>query len=231
MLTEYSIEQLEEKIGYCFKDKSLLKQAITHSSFANEQKINKRQHYERLEFLGDAVLEVVTSDFLFRKYPSLPEGDLTKKRAMLVCGSSLAFCAKDIELGKFILLGKGEEATGGRNRESIISDVVEAVIGAIYLDGGFESASAFIHRIVLSDVENKQLLYDSKTLLQEYLQRNGGMELCYAVVEESGPDHDKEFVIEARINGQVKGKGVGKTKKAAEQHAAYEVLLAYNYKE
>ena len=156
---------------------------------------------------------------------------LTRMRAMLVCGSSLAFCAKDIELGKYILLGKGEEATGGRQKETITSDVVEAVIGAIYLDSGLEDASSFIHRVVLSDLENKQLFYDSKTLLQEYVQRESGSTLSYVVVDEKGPDHDKEFIIEVRVNGKTMGRGIGKTKKAAEQKAAYEALLASKVEE
>ena len=157
MLAEYSLKQLEEKIGYCFTDKELLRQAVTHSSFANEQKINKRKDYERLEFLGDAVLETITSVFLYETYPDLKEGELTRMRATIVCGASLAFCAKDMELGKYILLGRGEEATGGRKKENITSDVVESIIGAIYLDGGYAKAEEFIHRVILSDLENKQL--------------------------------------------------------------------------
>lgn len=231
MITEHSMKELEAGIGYCFRNKALLKQALTHSSYTNEQKINKTPDYERLEYLGDAVLEMVSSAFLFEKYPDLSEGQLTRMRAMLVCGSSLAFCAKDIELGKYILLGKGEEATGGRQKETITSDVVEAVIGAIYLDGGLEDASSFIHRVVLSDLENKQLFYDSKTLLQEYVQRESGSALSYVVVDEKGPDHDKEFIIEVRVNGKAMGRGIGKTKKAAEQKAAYEALLASKVEE
>lgn len=231
MLTEYSLEQLEEKIGYHFKNKALLKQAITHSSFANEQKINRKQDYERLEFLGDAVLEMITSAFLFEQYPNLKEGEMTRKRATIVCGASLAFCAKDMDLGEFILLGKGEEATGGREKENITSDVVEAIIGAIFLDGGYESARDFIHRVVLSDLEHKQLFFDSKTLLQEYVQREHGTALSYEVLAETGPDHDKEFIVETRLNGKVIGRGSGKTKKAAEQKAAYEALLASKVKE
>lgn len=231
MIIGQALEELETKIGYRFQNKALLKQALTHSSYANEQKINKTGDYERLEFLGDAILEMVTSAFLFEKYPDLSEGQLTKMRAMLVCGSSLAFCAADINLGSYILLGKGEEASGGRGKETITSDVVEALIGAIYRDGGLAEAKSFIHRIVLSDLENKQLFYDSKSLLQEYVQKKSGSSLAYIVVDESGPDHDKEFVIEVRVNGKTMGRGVGKTKKAAEQKAAYEALLASKVKE
>lgn len=221
----YTLEELENRIGYRFKDKSLLKQAVTHSSFTNEQKINKLKHYERLEFLGDAVLELVSSEFLFKEYPQLQEGQLTKLRASMVCEPALAFCARDIELGKFMLLGKGEESTGGRERDSLTSDVMEAVIGAIFLDGGMERAKEHIYRFVLSDLENKQLFYDSKTNLQEYVQGTLKKELHYDLVEESGPEHDKLFKVEVVVDGAVLGKGQGRTKKAAEQQAAYKALL------
>lgn len=224
-MVNYTLEELEERIGYHFKDKSLLKQAITHSSFTNEQKINKFKHYERLEFLGDAVLELVSSDFLFHEYPQMQEGQLTKMRASMVCEPALAFCAKDLELGKFMLLGKGEEATGGRNRDSLTSDVMEAVIGAVFLDGGMEEAKAYIYRFILSDLENKQLFYDSKTNLQELIQGTLKKEFHYELVEESGPEHDKQFVVEVIVEGKVLGRGQGRTKKAAEQQAAYQALL------
>lgn len=226
MLTENDINELEGKIGYCFKNKELIKQALTHSSFANEQKIKRAKDYERLEFLGDAVLELVTSDFLYQRHPKMPEGQLTKKRSALVCGPALAFCASDIEIGGYIQLGRGEESTGGRGRDSITADVMEAIIGAIYLDGGYEASSVFIHRFILSDLENKELFYDSKTLLQEEVQKDSKGTLRYELVSETGPDHNKRFVIEARVNGKILGRGVGKTKKAAEQQAAYEALLA-----
>lgn len=224
-MVNYTLEELEERIGYHFKDKSLLKQAITHSSFTNEQKINKFKHYERLEFLGDAVLELVSSDFLFHEYPQMQEGQLTKLRASMVCEPALAFCAKDLELGKFMLLGKGEKATGGRNRDSLTSDVMEAVIGAVFLDGGMEEAKAYIYRFILSDLENKQLFYDSKTNLQELIQGTLKKEFHYELVEESGPEHDKQFVVEVIVDGKVLGRGQGRTKKAAEQQAAYQALL------
>lgn len=217
--------ELEEKIGYSFSDKVLLKQALTHSSFANEQKINKSGNYERLEFLGDAVLEVVSSEFLFHKYPDVPEGQLTKMRASMVCEPSLAFCARDIELGKYILLGKGEETTGGRDRESITSDVMEALIGAIFLDGGMEKAKAHIERFILSDLEDKVLFYDSKSNLQEILQGKLKKEFEYIVLDENGPEHEKEFIVEVNVEGEALGIGKGRTKKAAEQQAAYQALL------
>ena len=181
--------------------------------------------------MGDAVLELTTSDFLFRRFPDVREGELTKRRASIVCGSSLAQCAENISLGEYILMGRGEESTGGRHKENMISDVMEAVIGAIYLDGGFKKAVAFIQRFVLSDFEEKRLFYDSKTLLQEYVQKEKGAVLDYVLVNEYGPDHSREFVVEARVNGNTVGKGIGKTKKGAEQQAAYEALLAAKVKE
>lgn len=227
MLKESDYQELEKKIGYTFQNRALLKQAVTHSSFANEQKINRQKHYERLEFLGDAVLELVSSDFLFQTHPEMPEGQLTKLRASMVCEPALAYCAKDLTLDSYIQLGKGEEATGGRYRDSIVSDVMEAVIGAIYLDGGMEPARTYIHRFILSDLENKQLFLDSKTNLQEYMQQNLKKEFHYRLVEESGPEHDKVFLVEVVMEEKVLGRGKGRTKKAAEQQAAYEALLGF----
>ncbi|MCI6629328.1 MAG: ribonuclease III [Lachnospiraceae bacterium] len=220
------IELLEQRIGYVFRDKELLQQALTHSSYANEQKINKRQDYERLEFLGDAVLELVSSDYLFQAHPDLPEGKLTKQRSSMVCEPALAFCARDIELEQFIYLGKGEEATGGRKRDSIISDVMEAVIGAIYLDGGLDPARDYINRFILSDLEHKQLFYDSKTILQERVQRLPNASLAYVLTGETGPEHDKLFMVEALLNGKKIGEGSGRSKKLAEQQAAYQALIS-----
>ncbi len=221
----YTLTELEERIGYHFKDIALLKQALTHSSFTNEQKINKLKNYERLEFLGDAVLELVSSEFLFRQHPGLPEGELTKQRASMVCEPSLAFCAKDLELGRFMLLGKGEETTGGRHRDSITSDAMEAVIGAIYLDGGMSPATEFINRFVLSDLEDKKLFYDSKSNLQELVQGRLKKNVTYELLEESGPEHDKTFRVSVRMDDRCLGTGAGRTKKAAEQQAAYKALL------
>ncbi len=220
-----ALKELQQKIGYQFKDETLLKQALTHSSFANEQKINKLGNYERLEFLGDAVLELVSSEFLFNENKDMPEGQLTRLRASMVCEPALAYCARDISLGAYILLGKGEESTGGRKRDSIISDVMEAVIGAIFLDGGIDNAKKYIYRFVLSDLEDKILFMDSKTLLQEEIQKNNTAQLRYELVGETGPDHDKEFSVEAYLDEKLIGTGVGRTKKAAEQQAAYEALV------
>lgn len=219
-----NLEELENKIGYSFKDKELLKQALTHSSFANEQKINKYSDYERLEFLGDAVLELVSSEFLFRSNQAMKEGELTKLRASMVCESALAYCARLFDLEDYILLGKGEEMTGGRSKDSIISDVMEAIIGAIYIDSGMEKAAEHINKFILSDLEHKQLFYDAKTILQELVQRDHNAVLNYALISEKGPDHDKVFVVEAKVGDKTIGRGAGKTKKAAEQQAAYEAL-------
>ena len=219
------LEELQDKIGYRFQNTDLLKQALTHSSFANEQKINKLKDYERLEFLGDAVLELVSSEFLFRENPQMPEGQLTKLRASMVCEPALAYCAKDIDLGSYILLGRGEEYTGGRYRSSITSDVMEAIIGAIFLDGGIENAKKHIYRFILSDLEHKILFLDSKTILQEEIQKKKDAQLRYELIGESGPDHNKQFTVDAYLNDVLIGSGTGRTKKAAEQQAAYEALL------
>ena len=215
----------EKKIGYRFTDRRYLLQAFTHSSYANERKIRKLPDNERLEFLGDAVLELLSSQFFFETYPDMPEGEMTKLRSSMVCELALAYCARDISLGDYLLLGKGEEITGGRTRDSIISDVMEAVIGALYLDGGLSAADAFVKKYILSDLESKQLFYDSKTILQEEVQRDG-QSLTYELVSETGPDHDKVFMVEARIDGQTVGKGQGRNKKSAQQQAAYQALLA-----
>lgn len=227
----YDLKTLEERIGYCFKNTALLQQAITHSSFVNEQKINRPEDYERLEFLGDAVLELVSSEFLFHEYKKLPEGELTKLRASMVCESSLAFCARDLELGQFMRLGKGEELTGGRDRESITSDAMEAVIGAIYVDGGMEPAKAFIDQFVLSDLEDKQLFSDSKSKLQEMIQGVLKKEFHYELLEESGPEHNKIFTVEVIMEDKRLGRGAGRTKKAAEQQAAYMAILSLKEQE
>ena len=217
-------EEFQKIIGYRFQNTKLLQQALTHSSYANEKHM-KHADNERLEFLGDAVLELVSSEFLFSNYPEMSEGDLTKLRASLVCEPTLAGCTASIQLGGFIRLGKGEDQTGGRERKSILSDALEALIGAIYLDGGFTSAKEFILKFILTDIEHKKLFYDSKTILQELVQGNFSQELHYHLLSEEGPDHDKKFVVEARIGTDVYGQGVGRTKKGAEQEAAYHTLL------
>ena len=222
---------LEERIGYTFKNKDLLRQALTHSSYANERRINKIGNYERLEFLGDAVLELASSEFLYREHSQLSEGNLTKLRASMVCEPALAFCARDIRLEEFILLGKGEENTGGRKRDSITSDVMEAVIGAIYLDGGMTPARAYIDRFILSDLEHKRLFYDSKSNLQEIAQGKLKKDLEYELLDVQGPEHNQTFRVQVRMGEEVLGTGEGHTKKAAEQKAAYEALLLLQSRE
>jgi ribonuclease-3 len=218
------VKEFQEKIGYRFQREGLLRQALTHSSYANERHMKKLSDNERLEFLGDAVLEIISSEFLFMNYPDLPEGDLTRLRASIVCEPTLAMCTEQLELGKFLYLGKGEEHTGGRNRKSILSDALEAVIGAIYLDGGFANAKEFVLKYILTDIEHKKLFYDSKTILQEVVQGEHE-ELHYVLADESGPDHDKSFNVEVHVGNRIVGKGTGHTKKAAEQEAAYRALL------
>ena len=215
------IKKFQEVIGYHFHDEKLLRQALTHSSFANEKHLKKHSDNERLEFLGDAVLEIISSEFLYKEYPDKPEGELTKLRASIVCEPTLALCTKDIALGEYLLLGKGEDQTGGRGRKSILSDALEAVIGAIYLDGGFANAKEFIHKYILTDIEHKQLFYDSKTTLQEIVQGSYDDDVRYELVKEEGPDHNKSFYVHALLGSTVLGEGTGHTKKAAEQQAAY----------
>ena len=223
-MTETKIKELEKRIGYEFHDMKMLMTAMCHSSYANEHRQRQIHDNERLEFLGDAVLEVSSSDFLFHQYPDMPEGKLTKLRASIVCEPTLALCAREIHLEQYLLLGKGEEHTGGRYRDSIISDAMEALIGAIYLDGGFANAKEFIHKYILTDIEHKQLFYDSKTILQEVVQGEHE-QLTYVLTDESGPDHNKSFTVRACIGERVIGSGTGHTKKAAEQEAAYQALL------
>ena len=219
------IVEFQERIGYRFHNVSLLELALTHSSYANEKRRGRLANNERLEFLGDAVLELVSSDLLYAKYPQRPEGDLTRIRASLVCEQTLAFCTRELELGKYLLLGKGEDLTGGRERKSVLSDALEAVIGAVYLDGGFANAKEFIYKFVLNDMEHKQLFFDSKTILQEVVQGQHEGGISYRLVEESGPDHDKKYVVEVRVGNKALGRGAGRTKKNAEQEAAYQALL------
>ena len=212
------LHEFEEVIGYHFNNQGLLRQALTHSSYANERHMKKHSDNERLEFL-------------YQKYPDYSEGELTKLRASLVCEPTLAFCTRAIDLGKYLYLGKGEDLTGGRNRKSILSDALEAVIGAIFLDGGFANAKEFVLKYILTDIEHKQLFYDSKTILQEIVQAGYNEELNYQLIREEGPDHDKRFVVEARIGEKSIGEGMGHTKKAAEQEAAYQALLKLKQQE
>ena len=221
--TDLSI--FENTINYKFNNIDLLKKAFTHSSYANEKHIEKYDNNERIEFLGDAVLELVISDYIYKLFPHMPEGELTKLRAGTVCEGSLAERARIIGLSEFLMLGRGEEATGGRKRDSITSDAMEAVLGAIYLDGGLECARAFAERFILNDIEQKHLFYDSKTILQETAQKITDAPLVYEITGEEGPEHDKSFTARVLLGGRELGSGRGHTKKAAHQMAAYQALL------
>lgn len=218
------LEELEKKIGYNFNDRELMLRALTHSSYANEKK-KLRENNERLEFLGDAVLEMIASSCIFQENPQMQEGEMTKLRASLVCEPTLASCAREFELDKFLLLGKGEEVTGGRERDSVVSDAFEALIGAVYLDGGLDAARNLVVRFIMTDMESKKLFYDSKTILQEIVQKKYKEPLRYVLIEENGPDHNKTFTTAAMLSGEEIGRGSGRTKKASEQKAAYEAIL------
>lgn len=214
---------LEEKLGYTFREKAYLEEALNHSSYANEHRSEGAHSNERLEFLGDSVLGFVTAEYLYDTHPDMPEGELTRIRAALVCEQSLHEVALKLELGRFLKLGRGEEAGGGRTRPSILADATEAVFAAVYLDGGMEEASALIHRVLLHRA-NEQVVEkkrrDYKTALQEWVQRKADQVLTYHLVGEEGPDHNKTFVVEVRLNGAVIGTGTGRSKKGAEQAAA-----------
>ena len=225
------LTKLEKKTGYTFKNKELLFHAMVHSSYTNEHHMGRSANNERLEFLGDAVLELSSSDYLFREFPDKPEGEMTKFRASIVCEPTLAGCARQIGLGEYLFLGKGEDAEGGRQRDSILSDALEALIGAIYLDGGFASAKEFVFRFIMNDLEKKKLFYDSKTILQEMVQSRMDGNLVYELIGEEGPDHLKVFHVQAVIGGKKAGIGQGRTKKAAEQMAAYKTILSFQEQE
>lgn len=222
---------LQNKIGYQFKNPALLNEALTHSSYANEHKTQHIKYNERLEFLGDSVLSVVVSDYIYNNCPELPEGELTKLRASLVCEKSLYEFAKKIDLGKYLILSKGERNNGGADRPSILSDAFEALIAAIYIDGGLAPASKHILNFVIPAIKNskKKKINDYKTTLQEIIQKNPGEKLEYVLVKESGPDHNKHFVVEVHLNSNVIGKGGGRSKKEAEQQAAREALELMGY--
>ena len=219
--------ELEKKLNYTFRDRKLLSEALSHSSYANEHRSAGLKSNERLEFLGDSVLGFVTAEFLFAQHPDLPEGDLTRIRAALVCEQSLFEVAQKLDLGRYLKLGRGEEAGGGRKRTSILADATEAVFAAVYLDGGIGAASALIHRVLL-DAEREEAVEerrkDYKTALQEFVQRRANQELTYRMAGEQGPDHNKTFAAEVLLNGQLVGSGTGHSKKEAEQAAAAAAL-------
>ncbi|HWS42530.1 MAG TPA: ribonuclease III [Pseudoflavonifractor sp.] len=218
------MDKLEQKLGYHFQNRALLENALTHSSYANENRGRGLQSNERLEFLGDSVLGMVTADYLYRAHPDLPEGDLTRTRAALVCEGSLVEVARELDLGSHLLLGKGEDAGGGRERPSIVADAVEALLAAVYLDGGIGSARKVITRFILDAEEEKTGSRDYKTALQELVQRESGQVLEYRLTGSTGPDHAKVFQVAVDLNGAPIGSGEGRSKKEAEQAAAKAAL-------
>ena len=227
------MQELEKKLNYTFRNPALLQEALSHSSYANEHRGGHLRSNERLEFLGDAVLGFVTAEYLFARHPEAPEGDLTRIRAALVCEQSLYEVARRLDLGRYLMLGKGEETGGGRNRTSILADATEAVFAAVYLDGGMEAVNPLIHRCLLdaqreSVVEEKRR--DYKTALQELVQRQADQVLSYRMAGEQGPDHDKTYQAEVLLNGSVVGSGSGHSKKEAEQAAAKAALAALESK-
>lgn len=226
------IGAIQEVLHYTYSNSVLIEEALTHSSYANEHRSYHVRDNERLEFLGDAILDLIISEYLFKKYPDMPEGDLSKIRASIVCEGSLAKNAKKMALGRYILLGKGEEMTGGRERASILADTFEAITGSLFLDGGFDEAKRFIHETLVADVEQTEsietLYTDYKTLLQEAIQKVSINPIHYEVVGEEGPDHDKHFYVEVFHEEHSLGRGIGKSKKEAEQDAAKKALNYYN---
>ena len=219
------MKRLEENIKYSFKNITLLENALSHSSYANEKHL-KYGSNERLEFLGDAVLSVIVADYLYKNFSDKPEGELTKLRASLVCEKSLCGFARSLKLGNFLLLGRGEELGGGRERDSILADAFEAVLAAIYLDGGMEAAREYVLHFIIEELSHTEdeAFHDYKTILQEIIQRNPEERLSYVLCSESGPDHNKSFTVEVCLNSNVIGSGTGKTKKRAEQMAAKDAL-------
>ena len=216
---------LEGRLGYNFKNISLLKNALVHTSYANEVR-NGVTSNERLEFLGDSVLSLIVSDHIFNKFSGMPEGELTRLRASLVCEKSLCSFARELDLGHFLYLGKGEDKGGGRDRDSILADAFEAVLAAIYLDGGMDAAKEYVMRFVLREIKvhTEENTKDYKTILQEIIQRNPEETVSYILTGSDGPDHDKSFTVEVHLNSNVIGEGTGKSKKQAEQMAAKQAL-------
>lgn len=223
------IKEFENIINYKFVNIEILEKALTHSSYSNEDKSYTKVNNERLEFLGDAVLSIVVSKHIFNQYKDYPEGELTKLRSQVVCEDTLSIVAKNLNLGEYLLLGKGEEATGGRERKSILADAVEAIIAAIYLDGGYEKAELFVLENITKYIEfavKDKIILDYKSYLQEYYQgKTQSCKIRYIVTKEEGPDHEKMFYINVVINKKIVGTGVGKSKKIAEQNAARDALI------
>lgn len=229
-MNNLNLKNFEKTINYNFKNKQLLMLALSHSSFSNENKKIKHENNERLEFLGDAVLELVISDYIYNSFKDMPEGELTKLRAGIVCEPTLAKKAKLLKIGDVIFLGKGEETTGGRNRDSILADAFEAIIGAVYLDGGIVIAKKYILDLMIDEIAVLKQSFktiDCKTHLQEIIQKTSKSPIIYNIIDEAGPDHDKVFFAEVSHEGTVLGKGSGRSKKEAEQSAANDALNKY----
>ena len=221
------LTKLEQGLGYTFRNKALLENALTHSSYANENRERHLPDNERLEFLGDSILGFVVAEYLYRNFPDKPEGELTRIRADLVCERNLAEAAATVELGSYLLLGHGEEQGGGRKRDSIVSDAMESVIAASFMDGGFAAAKEIIDRLILSNIpKGRPRNFDYKTAFQELVQRKKDQQIHYELTGESGPDHDKHFEVEVLLNGKAVGHGVGSSKKRAEQAAAEAAIEA-----
>ena len=221
------LKELEKVTGYVFRDPRNLVLALTHSSYANEKKSADLKSNERLEFLGDSVLNIITSDYIYRNFPDLPEGEMTRTRAAVVCEASLMRCAEKIRLGDYLFLGKGEENTGGRNRASILSDAFEALIGAIYLDGGMEEARRFVLKFmeeICPDTAGIDVFKDYKTMFQEIIQKQSDQRITYRILDETGPDHDKTFTAQVLVGDKPYGEGTGRSKKEAEQNAAKDAI-------
>lgn len=221
------LKDLEGEIGYTFREPGNLVLALTHSSYANEKKAAGLKSNERLEFLGDSVLNIVTSDYIYRNYPELPEGEMTRTRAAVVCEASLTRCAEKIRLGEYLFLGKGEENTGGRTRSSILSDAFEALIGAVYIDGGISDARGFILRYmedIYQDIDRQNVFRDYKTMFQEIIQKQSDQKISYRILDERGPDHDKTFTAQVLVGNEPYGEGTGRSKKEAEQNAAKDAI-------
>lgn len=224
------LDELQQQVNYSWQDKGLLRQALVHSSYTYENKDRGDKHNERLEFLGDAVLELIISEYFYRVYSEKPEGELTKMRAMTVCEPSLAEVARRLDLGKYMLMSRGEEKSGGRDRSALLADAFEALLGAVYLDGGIEEArKVALSQLgdVIEQVVAGQTIRDHKTMLQEYLQSKSQDPISYSVIDEAGPDHDKTFTAVVEYQGKIMGKGRGRTKKEAEQQAARMALESY----
>ena len=222
-------DELENLIGYSFKNKALLDIAFTHKSYTNENLVKKHESYERFEYLGDAILEFLVSKYLFETYPQMPEGELTRLRASIVCEFTLSKLSRELKLGSYGYFSRGERNTGGSNRDSILCDMFESLLGAIYLDGGLEEADSFVRRLLLTDIEHKKLYYDSKSKLQEYTQKNN-ICLKYNLISESGPDHDKLYLVNVELDNNIVAEGSGHSKKTAEQNAAFAALNNLNIK-